>query len=442
MATYRVSTTGSNTSPYDTWAKAATTLAAALTAATTAGDVVLIDSGHQESGTAFTATATARLSVIVVDKDASDALDTQENGGGFFKATSTGAISLTWVAGTYIYGLNVVHAGTGARLVVLSGVSGATVTFENSRFAMENTGQTGNWTTANSVDSPSHTRFERCKFVVANAANVFRNNGRVAMENCSMSIFTAGAAPTSWINFTNGDPGGSEHTSIGCDWSALGSNALMGGANLANGVCKFVQCKLGSGYVMLAAASTPDSLAGGEVWVLDSSSGDTHTEFAYQNKLGAIVCDNTIKYTGGAAGLSWSITTTALAIQSNPFITPWISLHHTGTSAITPRLEIHRDNNATAWTNAEVWGEFSAKVTSGSTQSTISGDGALPLATAANQDAGTDTWDADNATHWAGKVNATLTPAEAGAIRARVLVGVALDGTSGNVLRVDPQIRT
>lgn len=45
MAVYYVSPTGSNTAPYDTWAKAATTINVARNAATQAGDIVEIDGG-------------------------------------------------------------------------------------------------------------------------------------------------------------------------------------------------------------------------------------------------------------------------------------------------------------------------------------------------------------------------------------------------------------
>lgn len=46
MATIYCSHTGSNTAPYDTKAKAATTLAAAIAAMTAAGDVILVDHTH------------------------------------------------------------------------------------------------------------------------------------------------------------------------------------------------------------------------------------------------------------------------------------------------------------------------------------------------------------------------------------------------------------
>jgi hypothetical protein len=453
MAIYLVNSAGDGTdngaantlNPTATdWGKAEPTMAGALALATTNGDYILIDSSHQEAGASFTLTSTTRLRIFVVDKDNSNALDTMENGGGYF-ATNTGSnMALSWGDGTYIDGINIVHSATGSRTISIGGAANVAINYRNSRFAIENTGHTGFWQAQNGLDSPCAINFDNCKFVVANAANHMSSTARLRFSGCSWSLFTAGTAPTVFFRFGRTDPGGADVECFGCDLSILGSNALVGGANTASGRVSFAQCKLGTGYVMLDASSTPNTAANAQVHVFDCASDDTHTAFAYEDKLGKLVCDTTIKFTGGAAGLSWYITTTSICNESNPFVTPWVNLYNTGTSAITPRLEIHRDNNATAWQNDEVWGEFSAKVTSGSTQATIYSDRMPILGSPADQTAGTDTWDADNATHWSGKVNTTsnITPAENGHLRARVCVGIQLDGTSGNVLRVDPQIRT
>jgi len=121
-------------------------------------------------------------------------------------------------------------------------------------------------------------------------------------------------------------------------------------------------------------------------------------------------------------------------------------LFNTGTSAITPRLELLRDGTVTPYTTAQVWGEFLAKTTAGSTQSTDYDDAQelsdfLSGATAANQaaGAGTGSWTGASGTAWSGKVDsgAPITPAELGYLSARV--NVAIPSTT---LYVDPQIRT
>lgn len=455
MAIYLVSNLGDGTddgaantmNPTATdWGKAEPTLAGALLLALVAGDILLIDSSHQESGTAYVASTTVRLVVYVVDKDNSNALDTLENGGGFFKATTTGAATVSWGVGTYVYGFNLVHAGTGSRAMSLGSGASPSVIYEASRFAFENNGMTGTMSFGN-ADQPSKLILKDCKLVTGNASNRFIVQSQAILQNCTYSVNTSGAAPARFFNFGGTDPGGASLECFGCDLSALGANPLVGGTQTANGLASFIQCKFGSGYMMMETGGLPNAPAGAAVQIFDCASDSTHTEFAYQDRLGMLICDSVIKFTGGAAGLSWRITTTSICNQFSPFVTPWINLYNTGTGAITPRLEIHRDNNATPWQNDEVWGEFSAKVTSGSTRATVYSDRMAltnPPSSPADQSAGTDTWDADNATHWSGKVNttSTITPAENGHIRARVLVGIPLDGTSGNILRVDPQIRT
>jgi hypothetical protein len=58
----------------------------------------------------------------------------------------------------------------------------------------------------------------------------------------------------------------------------------------------------------------------------------------------------------------------------NPFVTPWVDWYNTGTSAITPFFEILRDGSTTAFTDQEVWAEFSEKDVSGFTLATLSRD--------------------------------------------------------------------
>jgi len=63
-ATYYVSSSGSNTPPYDTWAKAATAIQPAVNATTSSGDIVEIDGGT--SGQTYNqAVATAANGVTI-----------------------------------------------------------------------------------------------------------------------------------------------------------------------------------------------------------------------------------------------------------------------------------------------------------------------------------------------------------------------------------------
>jgi hypothetical protein len=178
-----------------------------------------------------------------------------------------------------------------------------------------------------------------------------------------------------------------------------------------------------------------------EVYAFDCATGDTHGLIAYVNPLGAISSDTGIYFTSGAAAQSWKITTTANASFYLPFVTPWLGYYNTGTSAITPYLEILRDGSATAYDDDEVWLDVAAKTTSGSTQATLYTSRMTllgsPAANAAG--AGLGSWTGESGTAWSGKIalGSSITPAEAGHIQARIVVG-----QPSITVYADPQVRT
>jgi hypothetical protein len=182
------------------------------------------------------------------------------------------------------------------------------------------------------------------------------------------------------------------------------------------------------------------------VHLYNCTSGDQHYHLQHHDAFGSTLVDTGIYANDGASydgtnRCSWKIVTSAAATRNAPYVSPWVDVYHDGTSAITPYLEILRDGSATAFTDAEVWCEFSYQGTSGSTKGTSVHDRAAPRATPANQTAsslGASDWTGENATAWFGKLSplASFTPAEIGHIRARVCVGAA-----SATVYVDPRIR-
>lgn len=223
----------------------------------------------------------------------------------------------------------------------------------------------------------------------------------------------------------------------GCDLSDIATICKYGSTGWAH--VSVDRCKMKTGYALLGSGVTPNYRA----VLYDSSDGDTHYHIGYADYRGTLAVDTGI-YCNDAitdTPLSWKIVTTAAASQYTPFVTPWFSQDHTGTSAITPYLECLRSGSSTAYTNAQVWSEWAYKGTSGSTKAAIGNDGALPLAAGDPQDnssKGASDWTGENATSWFGKLgpDASFTPAEAGAISFRICVGAP-----SATVYVDPQIR-
>jgi hypothetical protein len=197
-------------------------------------------------------------------------------------------------------------------------------------------------------------------------------------------------------------------------------------------------CKISEASTL--ASYTLQQVVCGDIFGYDCAVGDSHVDMLYVSPLGKMQVD-TGKYADnniGDADLSWKITTTALASQSNPLVCPPISRRHRNTGSVTPWLAIAREDSASAFTNGEVWAEFSAKETDASVVMTVKSDKALDLATPTNQTTDADTaWTGLGGTNWKGKVGEqAFTVAEHGFIQGQLYVGLA-----NAELRLDPQVR-
>jgi hypothetical protein len=101
--------------------------------------------------------------------------------------------------------------------------------------------------------------------------------------------------------------------------------------------------------------------------------------------------------------------------------------NHDVTTSVTPRREVLRKDSTTAFTDAEVYADFSVLVTSGSVVPTVVSDGVVVGAsgTAQPTGAGTGAWTNPGGTAWSGKLETptALTPI-AGRLRSRITVTV------------------
>lgn len=440
MATIFCASGGSNTSPYDTWAKASTSLQTAITAAST-NDIVVLQYNAVPTGDAEVAADTTYIfdanGVILISasNDGTNAYTPTVMGTANWIGNSTTNYSITF-GGAYRYethGLTIRISGTTADSIVLAASDNSQQTATDCLFWINNTATTSRIALGGANNSAVHAK--NCKFRFGHASQgVLARNAQIE----GGSVDADGTAPSTLFVESSASMG--VVACEGWDVSFVGSGTLVGSNSAESCQFTFSRCKLGSGMTVLAT-QTGGARNGNYVYLFDCSSGDTHGIFGYYDGLGSCVSDTGIYFTAGAAAQSWKIVTTANASQAVPFVSPWMSLYHTGTSAITPRLEILRDGSATAYTNAEVWGEFSAKTTASTVNASFSSDRVVIGATPANQAAGAGlgSWTGENATAWSGKVDSgsAITPAEAGHIRGRVMVAAA-----SSTVYVNPQIET
>ena len=448
MATYFVASGGSNTSPYDTWAKAATSLQTALTAASSAGDTVVIQydavpSGDKEASSSTTYTFQNYIRLISASND----------GGSSYTPTVMGTSN--WIGGSNaVNGYLLAFAGPGSPYpgVLIWGVTWRTGGISNGQFAFGGSAYVGIcarfincylWQSSTSTSWNlvcSNSVFSDCTFRFGSTSQSLNLRAPCIFENCS--IDAAGSIPATLFTFAV-QPSG-PYYAVGCDFSSV-TGTLVSNSQFNNTII-FDRCKLGSGVSFYFTQVTCGHEVGPKAILRDCSSGDTHGLYAFSNPLGSLSIDSGIYFTSGAAGKSWKIVTTSAACRAQPFVTQWIDLYWDGTSAITPYIEILRDGSSTAFTDAEVWIEIAAKTTSGYTTATFSNDrqtinSYLAGTTGSDQadGAGLGSWTGEGGTAKSMKLQlgSSITPAEIGSLTARIYVAKA-----STTLYVDPQIRT
>lgn len=440
MADYFVASGGSNTAPYDTWAKAATSFQTALTAATADGDRVIIQynavpSGDAELASDTTYTIGGNVQIIAASNDGGSAFTATAMGTANWIGNSSSSRSITMAGAfsVFIYGLTLRIASNLTDSMTLVTTTIANYTYRDCYFWQGNTnGGSLILIGATAGTSRHHARFQECTFRFGATGQGIRfSAGTYILEGCTLS--SDGSTPTTLFPSTD-----TVATVIfdGCDLSLVTGTLIP---NQTGGTRQFYfrQCKLGAAVTVMASQTTAPNLSSVEAYVIDSASGDEHFHFQHYNALGTLTSDTSIyanagaAYTTGGSRYSFKVVTTANASRANPYVSPWITVHHEGTSAITPNIECVRSGSSTAYTNAEVWSEWMVKSTSGSTRGTfVRTDRVAVGGTAANQTTGAlgaSDWTGESGTSWFGKLDPTssFTPAELGDLCGRVVVGAA-----------------
>jgi hypothetical protein len=442
MAILYVASTGSNTSPYDTWAKAATAPLTA-TAAAAAGDTIYIhaESFAIASTTTFTLNGTTASPVkLICTNDKASEPPTVLSTGAVITGAATIGVSLTVNGCCYIYGVEFISGGSSnAANISLSTSDEKEVEAESCKFTIGNTNNNSRIFFGADSASNKSLKTKNCTFTFGNssvqgfamACDWFSDGDRFKKTTTSPSVL-----------FKENYRANSSRI-LGADFTDI-TTALFGASAYSSGVTFVSNSKLASGVSIVSGYT---NLGHGDVYLFNCSAGDEHYHFAHYNGRGETTVSTSIYANDGAeyntAGdkYSWKIVSTANCSMHTPYVSPWIHTHHEGTSAITPYLEILRDGSTTAYQDDEVWAEFSYQGTTGFPLGVFVNDRMTLLGTPANQAAGVGLagWTGEAGSAWSGKLatNATITPAEIGNLSARVCVG-----EPSITVYVDPQIRT
>lgn len=424
------------------WAAAKKTIQGALTVATSGTDIIYWDKDSAETvGADTTLTVGGNVSVISVDKDNSDAVTAGATIGAQatnYSITLSGAFKTYWHGVTFQTGTNT--SATESVNIGGTGADGVHHEFENCTFNINANSNNLSILALGPTATTTMNGFillRNCTIKLTGAAQNIRLRGKGEIVGLTLD-----AASTSPNDLFRSDY-------AGCSWDVSGGNFTPATGNLVADLLgtgtaefRFANCKLGSGMAFMAAPTTVVNRGQTTVWAFNCASGDTHyamfhgDAFGYTEVSTTIYADDGAQY-DGTNRCSWKITTR----ESNcsyytPYVSPWIDKYHSGTSAISLSLECLRDGSTTLYQNDEVWGEFSYQGTSGSTKSTVVNDRMALLGTPDDQTSSSIAWTGGTTPGKFKLESGSVTPAEIGHLRARVVVG-----EPNITVYVDPQIR-
>lgn len=434
MANLYVASTGSNTAPYDTWAKAATAPLTA-TAAAAAGDTIY---QHAETFTISadtTYTLAAGVRWICTNDKANEPPQTLSTAGAIVSTTSNVDIYLHGV-GIYVYGLTFDTGGSSYSIIGVASSSSNYVIAESCNFVISNTNSASVIHIGQQSSSISETRLINCSVKLAAASQYISPTGRVYIKG-GVYPDPSGTRPT--VLFKTKDSC-RQMVFVGANLSGMTGGTVFTQAAAHLTTISLSQCKLGAATLNGSFAG----ICGTEYFLYDCSSSDTQYQFAHYHYLGSttvsasIYANNGAEYNLAGDKTSWVVAGNANTSRATPYYSPWFSRYNEATAAITPSIEILRNDSTTAFTDTQVWGMWSVKTAGGSPLVTLYDDYGGHLATGAAQGNGVGFagWTGESGTAWSGKLECpSITPAEIGHISSRVVV-------AGNyTVYVDPTIR-
>jgi hypothetical protein len=431
VATYFVSNSGSNTAPYDTEAKAATTLGVIEAIPWTNADTVKVSSTHTE-------TVGASKSYVLPASPGMRILSVTFNGSGTGGLAAGGTISagvgsfnITFATGHgYIYGLTInggSTAGTGGFIALAGGTNPVGLVFESCNFITIATG-TSTFRLGCSqaiANDDIYVKLVGCVFNFSGSnvgKSILIRSGVIELFGCTLAgttvttLFTAEAAASCSPYIRD------------CDFSGIAWTNLYDVSNASYVRPKLRNCRLRSGFTV--TTGTYAGPGGNTIELIDCNSGDVNYYYFKGSYAGTILASNAVYYDAGDGtdSISWLMSSSANAKFELPLMAPEINYYNKTLSSTITTVECV--NDGTTFKDNELWQETVAKTTSGVPLGTWNlGDRAADiLAAGANQTTSSVSWTGTGGFGAAVKQkleSTSFTPAENGIISVNVKLAKA-----------------
>lgn len=436
---------GSNTSPYETWAKAATSPITAINAAAAGEKVYVHAADYTPSGNeTWVLAGTIGSPVVVICSNDTTNMPPQTVGSGWRWTPGTSAYDLAINGIGVVYGLTFhVSGGSGTTTFSIAQTDDDDIRLVNCGFnAAANT-------SASSVLILCGDTIGNMQSTLENFTYVSSNQAAGGIEFQANVKWVGGSVTTTAANtvLVKAAKRGCEVSFANVDFDGMTSGTVVNpstGAMTTNTSFVFSNCRFHASATLVGSFA---AVATADITFYNCGVGDVHYQFAHYSPYGMTLVDTGIYASDGAewnesaAKYSWKIVTGGNCSHQTPYVSPWIHQHHEGTSAITPSLEGFRDGSTSVIEDDEVWAEFSYQGTSGFTLGTIVNDRMALLGSPADQTSSLtySDWETGTSADSTFKLatTATITPAEIGNLSARVCVG-----EPSITVYVDPQIRT
>lgn len=368
MATLHLAAGGSNTAPYDTWAKAATTLATAL-AGMSAGDVLYIDKDFSESVSSYNVTipGTAENPCFLISgtPDTVSGITAVLRGATFTVTTNVG---FYWAGNWIMVGLKLLTTSSSTTEMRMAQGPYAMQAID-CEFTIGSTA--GGSSThqlkvgATSATSYSTLSFYHCtfRFASSNAATRIAAEGHVRFIGGGFANDTS-ATPTRVVQVGAANDGG-DILFQDFDFSPCKANVKLiygWGANATR--VMFARCKLPATWDETADVSDIAVPLGCEIIMHNCANTTGHNYRSVRwMPSGNLYASTAHTRSGGASdgttALSWRVDTNSKASQAVPMYTPWMTKRNADTgSARTVSVEILHDS-ATDLHSKNAWVEVS-----------------------------------------------------------------------------------
>jgi hypothetical protein len=388
---------GSPTAPYETWAKAAQTLAAIITQGVNVGDTIYVHPSHNETAWATATlpnTKTNPVKMLCGTPDATSGITALQTGARIATAsTQIGSIN----GCAYVYGVTFACPSGATGDLRFGNADGNVMVFEDCSFLTEGSGS-NDILLGSTSGIQSMVTVINGTFRLNQTGTNIRCHERVVVRGGGLHASTAANNPNVFML-------GSAVTGLsldvdGFDFSNGGSSmgVFSPGSSGPNIFASFRNCKMPSSWAgNLLSAAAPLNLP--PVQLLNYGASDVNHQFWIEDHFGKAVADTNMLMTGGATdedqAYSMKITTTAnAAYPSTYFRSPPIVRRVQGGTSGAVSVEIVHDA-ASAFTNAEVWLEVEYPGTSSFPLANFASDRVSSIGTPAAQTAGSGVWDND-----------------------------------------------